>query len=62
MQFITNISTSEIAKIEVVEEYKSKFQNDFVVEDWNGFVKVFATRYIGMSFLNKVKRLNNVLI
>ena len=56
MNFIANISIQDKARIKVVEEYKAKFQNDFVVEEWNGFVKVFATRYIGMSFLSKVKK------
>lgn len=63
MNYITTIHKSNAKKLEVAQEYTTKFPNDFVmikVDEY--FTMIRATKYIGQSFLNKVKRLNNVLI
>ena len=59
MNYITNIHNSEITKLQVAKEYATRFQNDFVmIKVDNHFTMIRATRYIGMSFLNKVRKLS----
>lgn len=56
MKFIANIYISDKVKIKVVKDFAKKFQNDFSVVKRDYTVSVFATEYIGQSFLNKVKK------
>lgn len=56
MKFIANIYISDKVKIKVVKDFVKRFQNDFSVVKRDYTVSVFATEYIGQSFLNKIKK------